>query len=112
MFDDTQFNITYIDEACLAIRKIIDNDKFGFFHAASSDITTPYDIMSYLLEKTRGKKEVVKKSSFDKFIKTVDNPMRYIKFGGLKVKKTEKELGIKYSSSRKIIDKMIEQGLA
>lgn len=106
LFNNQQVSITYIDEACMAINKIIEGRVFGIFHASTPDTTTPYDLVSYVIEKTRGVKNAVKESSIDDFLKTVDNPVRYPKFGGLRVEKTEKRLGVKFSSWRQVVDKL------
>lgn len=106
LFTDQQVSITYIDEACQAINKIIEGKIYGVFHASTFDTTTPYELISYVIEKTRGVKDVVKKSSLNNFLKTVDNPTRYPKYGGLKVEKTEKVLDMKFSSWREVVDKL------
>lgn len=111
MFTDQQISVTFIDEVCLAIEKIIEGKKTGPFHASSRNITTPHEIISYLIEKARGEKNTVIKLSLESFLKTVDNPVRYPKYGGLKVEKTEKALGIKYSTWQEIVDQLVEQGL-
>ncbi|MEK7127512.1 MAG: sugar nucleotide-binding protein [Patescibacteria group bacterium] len=105
MFTDQQVSFTFIDEICLALDKIIEKRTEGIFHASSSDLTTPFELGNYLLEKTRGVKNAVKEG----FLPL--NSIRYPKLGGLKVEKTEKELGIKFSSWREIIDKLVEQGI-
>jgi len=47
----------------------------------------------------------------DDFLKKVDNPVRYPKFGGLKVIESEKKLGIRYSTWKQIVDKLVLQGI-
>lgn len=111
MFSDQQVSITFIDEACAAIAKIIQGGHAGIFHASSSDVGTPYRIASYLIKNARGKKNSVERASLDKFLETVDNPARYPKFGGLRVKATEERLGLKYSTWREIVNKLIAQGI-
>jgi len=106
LFTDQQVSITFIDEACQAINKIIEGKIYGIFHASTPDTTTPYELISYVVEKTRRVKDAVKPSSLDDFLKTVDNPVRYPKFGGLRVEETEKKLGIKLSSWREVVDKL------
>lgn len=106
LFTDQQVSITYIDEACQAINKIIEGKISGIFHASTPDTTTPYDLISFVIEKVRGVKDAVKTSSLDEFLKTVDNPVRYPKYGGLKVEKTERVLGIKFSSWREVVEKL------
>ena len=112
MFSDQQISVTFIDEACRALDKIIIEGHKGIFHASSSDTTTPYELISYLVEKVRGVKDVVKTASLEEHLnKTGSSIYRYPKFGGLKVDETENKLGIKFSSWREIIDKLIVQGL-
>jgi len=119
MFDDQQVSIAFIDEVSEAINIILKKGARGVFHASSCDSSTPYDLVSYLLEKARGVKGVVIPSSIHEFIKkqkeaNLDNPfieVRYPIYGGLKVEKTESELGIKFSSWREIIDKLVSSGI-
>jgi len=111
MFTDQQVSIAFIDEMCVTLDAIIEQNATGTFHASSSNVGSPFEIVSYLLEKARGAKDVVKPSSIVDFLKTVDNPVRYPIKGGLKVELTEKKLGVKYSSWQKIIDILVDQGL-
>lgn len=53
MFDDQQISITFIDEIAETLGKIIDGNKTGIFHASSRDVSTPFELISYLLEKVR-----------------------------------------------------------
>lgn len=107
MFSDQQISIVFIDDVCDALQRIIVQNKRGIFHASSCDVGSPFEIVGYLLEKTRGVKNAVKASSLDEFLKTVDNPVRYPKFGGLKVEKTEDSLGIKFKTWREMVDDFI-----
>ena len=111
MFTDQQISLSFIDEICLVLDKLLQRQSTGIFHASSSDLTTPFAAVSYLIEKARNKTRVVQKVSLEQFLKTVNNPVRYPQFGGLKVWETEKTLGIKFSSWRQIIDQLIEQGI-
>ena len=108
LFNDQQVTITFIDEACLALEKIIDGKIYGVFHASTPDLSTPYELVSYLIEKARGVKDVIKSSSLDEFLESSGNsPVRYQKYGGLKVEETQKSLGIKFSPWRKVIDSLV-----
>ena len=119
MFNDQQVSIAFIDEVSEAINIILKKGARGVFHASSCDSSTPYDLVSYLLEKARGVKGVVIPSSIHEFIKkqkesNPDNPfveVRYPIYGGLKIEKTESKLGIKFSSWREIIDKLVSSGI-
>lgn len=111
MFTDQQVSIAFVDEVAKALGKIIDGNFKGIYNASSRDTSTPFELVSYMVEKARGKKNVVKGISVDDFLKNVDNPVRYPKFGGLKVENTEKKLGIKFSSWRQIVDKLTQRAV-
>lgn len=112
LFNDQQVTITFIDEACLVLEKIIKGKIYGTFHASTPDLSTPYELVSYLIEKARGQRGVVKTSSLDDFPKdSGSSPVRYSKYGGLKVEATEKRLGIKFSPWKKVINTLLAQGL-
>ncbi|QLG69600.1 MAG: dTDP-4-dehydrorhamnose reductase [Candidatus Woesebacteria bacterium] len=119
MFNDQQVSIAFIDEVSEAINIILKKGARGVFHASSCDTSTPYELVSYLLEKARGVKGAVIPSSIYEFIKkqkeaNPDNPfveVRYPIYGGLKVEKTENELGIKFSSWKEIVDKLVSSGI-
>jgi dTDP-4-dehydrorhamnose reductase len=110
LFDDQQISITFIDDACRVLEKIISEEKKGIFHASSRDTTTPFEVVSYLLRKVRGEMNT-RSLSLDDFIKRGNDSRRYPKYGGLKVEETEKVLEMKFSTWREIVDKLIEQGL-
>lgn len=113
LFIDQQISICFIDEACAALEKIIDSKAFGILHASSFDMTNPLELVSYFLEKVRGYKGNLKTQALDDFLKNpVNSPVRYPKLSGLKVEETEKKLGIKFSTWREIIDKLVAQGIA
>jgi len=106
MFSDQVISIAYIDEISMTLNKIIKDKKYGVFHASSSNTTSPYELVDYLIENARGEKDAVKKSSLASFLKKVDNPVRYPMFGGLKVEKTQKTLKISFSTWKEIVDKL------
>ena len=112
LFSDQQVSITFIDEAVQAIDKIISDRKYGNFHASSSNTSTPFELVSYLLEKVRGVKNTVKSQKLEKFIKSANaQAYRYPKYGGLKVEETEKALGMKFRNWKEIIDVLAKQGI-
>ena len=112
MFDNQQVTISFIDEVAEVIKKLIKHRFFGIYHASTADVTSPYELISYLLLKARRVKNAVKSTSIDDFLTTVDNPVRYPKYGGLEVKTTQDTLGIKFLKCRQVIDKLIIQGLS
>jgi len=113
MFKDQQVTITYIDEASLALEKIIEKRALGIYHACTSNTSTPFELITYLIEKARRTKDAVKPSTLDEFIKnTGSSKIRYPKYGGLSVELTEQRLGIKFSPWKEVINKLIEQGIS
>lgn len=111
LFSDQQISVTYVDELCEALTIIIDKKKTGIFHVGSKDTTTPHEIVSYLIKKTRGEGKKIEKGSLDEFLKKAGNPGRYQKYGGLKIDKTQRELRMKFSTWREVVDKLVIQGL-
>lgn len=105
MFTDQQVSVVFVDDVARILEKIIEKDTKGVFHASSEDTTTPYELTNYVIEKVRGVKNAAKPSSLDDFLKNVGNPVRYPKYGGLKVEKTEKELGIKLGTWKDMVDR-------
>lgn len=113
MFTDQQISIAFIDEVCLALDRILIGRYGGIFHASSSDITTPYELFSFVIEKIYGERGLVRGISLGEFLRKTGTPkFRYPKFGGLKVRLTERKLGIKFSTWKKIVDKLISQGIS
>ncbi len=111
LFSDQQVSISFVDEICIVIDKIIATKTAGIYHASSSDTATPLELVSYLLLKTRHEPGPLKSWSIDEFFATGASPVRYPKFGGLSVKGTEEKLKMKFSTWREIIDKLVEQGI-
>lgn len=112
MFNNQQISVSFIDEISVALEKIISGNFYGIYHSGSEDLTTPYEIVSYLIEKARGIKNAVKPQTLEEFIENTGSlPVRYPKYGGLSVKITEEKLSIKYSSWREIVDKLLYQGI-
>lgn len=125
LFTDQQMSISFVDEICLVLDALIEKKARGIFHAGSADLGMPFEIVSYLLEKTAGAKNAVKPASLSDFLKTVDSPsiwestphstssfgVRYPMFGGLKVEETVERLGVKFSTWREIIDQLVAQGI-
>ncbi|MFC1710319.1 SDR family oxidoreductase [Patescibacteria group bacterium] len=110
LFNDQQISITFIDEACIAIDKIISGNRRGIYHVCSSDTTTPYDLISYYIKQLEGDKVKLKSASIDDFYKKVNNPVRYPKYGGLDSKWTEKQLNLRLKKCKEIVDELIMQG--
>ncbi len=103
LFTDQQITITFIDEACFALKKIIEGEKYGIYHAASRDTTTPYKLIGYYLERVMGEQSNIDSRHMGEYAR------RYPQFGGLNVEKTEKKLGMKFSYAVEIIEQLLEQ---
>jgi dTDP-4-dehydrorhamnose reductase len=112
LFSDQQISITYIDEACRALDKIITESVTGTFHAGSSNTTTPFNLISKVIERTRGVSNVASPIALDNFLKEKNFPkFRYPRMGGLSVEKSEQQLGLKFSNWEEIVEILVSQGL-
>lgn len=99
LFTDQQVGLTFVDVACLAIQKIIDLNVSGVFNVASTDVSSPYEIITYWLQK-HGK-------DISGVQKTLVDPKRHPQFIGLKSQETQERLGMKFSSWREIVEKLL-----
>ena len=106
LFDDQTQSVIFIDELVAPLTKIIKDEISGIFHIVSSDTTTPYEIGKYLLEKYAGKPVDVQKGSMEEFLKAEGRTPRP-RLGGLKTEKTQEILGIKFRTSRAMVDDFV-----
>lgn len=111
LFNDQQISISFIDQISDTLNHLINSKKTGVFHCSSTDLTTPYEIVNYLIKTKYCVKDTVKHMSIYEFLKNAEYPGRYPIFGGLKVKKSEKALNINYSSWKEIVDQLIRQNI-
>jgi len=109
MFSDQQVSVVFVEDVAMALEKLIETGKTGTFHASCRDTGSPFEIISYAVQKSRGVKSAVKQVSLAEFLKTQDSPVRYPMFGGLSVTKTEKALGIKFGTWKQMVDKFVAQ---
>lgn len=103
IFSDQKVNITDVDEICQAINVLLNQRLSGVFHTGSSDITTPYEIMTQLFDLVYGNHDMVKPGSLVEFLKTQSDPTRYPQFGGLLNQETARKLAVNFSTSSEII---------
>ncbi|KKU02590.1 MAG: dTDP-4-dehydrorhamnose reductase [Candidatus Woesebacteria bacterium GW2011_GWE1_45_18] len=108
MFSDQKITPTFIDEAAKIIYLLLEEKKVGIYHIASRDLTTPFEFASYLLEKARGAKGVVKEGSMKESLKVPGRPPRS-RLGGLANEKTRKELGITLMTWKEAVDEFVSQ---
>lgn len=111
LFKDQQVCIAYIDEVAETLDKIITTGKSGIFHC-STDTTTPYDLIRFVIDQLGGDPDVVKSSSIIDFLATQTNKNRYPIYGGLKTVQTEKQLDLHFSTWQTVVEKLIGQGLS
>jgi dTDP-4-dehydrorhamnose reductase len=110
LFYDQQVSITYIDEMCQVLDKIIEGKIYGILHATTPNTASPYDLIAYLLNKTGRDSSKLQKASIIEFAK--NNPsIRYPIKGGLDPIKTQGLLGMKFLPWEKVVDELILQGL-
>ncbi len=110
LFTDQQICIAYIDEVAKTLEKIIETNSQGVFHA-SSDTTTPFELISFVVDQLGKDSSLVPQSSIVDFLKTQNNPNRYPVWGGLKTKITEEALDIHFSTWQTVVEYLIAQGL-
>jgi dTDP-4-dehydrorhamnose reductase len=111
LFDDQQICIAFVDEVAETLKKIIDSNNMGIFHC-SSDTTTPYELISYVVDQLGGDASKIKSASIQSFLATQTNKSRYPVYGGLKTVKTEERLDLHFSTWQTVVEKLIAQGLS
>jgi len=106
MFTDQYIGLTYQDEFLQVLKKLIKERLPGIFHVASTNQFTPFEFANFLLEKARGVKEIVKPGSIEDFLRK--HPLTFPQFSGLKIEKTQKKLGVKFSTWQEMLEKIVE----
>lgn len=110
-FADQFLTLTFIDDVSEVVAKIIKLDLVGVFHVSSDDIFTPFSIAKYLAKKIYYHQQISKSSLTDFFSLNPKLENRYMQYSGLLCQRTEKMLNINFSSWKKIVDTLIQQGL-
>ncbi|HCX25292.1 MAG: DTDP-4-dehydrorhamnose reductase [Candidatus Collierbacteria bacterium GW2011_GWB1_45_35] len=111
LFRDQQICIAFIDEIAEALDRIIETGSHGVFHC-SSDTTTPYELITFVIDHLSADSSVIKSISVHEFLKTQTNPNRYPVWGGLKTKITEETLDLHFSSWQTVVELLLGQGLS
>ncbi len=109
LFTDQIQSILFIDSLVEPLNKIIEEEISGVFHVVSSNTTTPFDAISYLLEKYSGGKVELEKGSMKEFMKAPGRTPRP-QMGGLKTDKTQEVLEMKFKTWKEMIEEFIAQG--
>lgn len=107
IFIDQTFSVVNANFLIDPLVKILNEELEGTFHIVSSDTTTPFDFVEYLLEKARGVKGVVQKGSMQEFLKVEGRTPRP-RLGGLKTEITEKKLGMKFETWKEMVNSFVE----
>lgn len=109
LFTDQKLTTIFVDDICKILMSIIEKNQTGILHASCTDVASPYDHVSYALEKIKGGPVELKTGSIEEFLKTATSPVRYPQFGGLKTEKTQKTLNMKFRTWREMIDEFVAQ---
>ncbi len=105
MFSDQFLGLADLGEILKVLEIISVKKKNGVFHVSSPDQFTPYDLSRYLINLVRDNgKNTIKPASIGVYLQ--QNPHTFFQYGGLNVMVTEKSLGIKFSTWRKIVKRM------
>lgn len=108
VFSDQTLSVVNVDDLVEPLSKIIENQIEGTFHLVASDTTTPFEFVSYLLEKVRGAKDVLQKGSMKEFLSIVGRTPRP-RLGGFKTEITQEKLGIKFKTWKEMVDEFVEK---
>lgn len=107
MFDDQFLTLTFIDEITGCLKVLLDKKLAGIFHVSSINLFTPFKLADFLIDKARAVPGAVRPISIEGFLK--ENPSRYPQYGGLKVEKTQQELGLKFNKWEDTIIAIVKQ---
>lgn len=107
MFNNQFLTLTYINEITQCLKVLLEKRLSGIYHVSSTDVFTPFKLANLLIDKARGEKKVVQSISIEGFLN--NNPSRYPQYGGLKVKKTQKKLKLKFNKWEETIKILAKQ---
>ena len=106
LFTDQRFPITYLDDAVFAIKHLLETQKSGIFHVASYDTVSPYELAKYAIFKARHVDPTLTKTTFDEFIKSQENPLRFSKHSAISGAKTARDLHLPVRTWKEIVDEI------
>lgn len=110
LFGDQQISISFIDEVVSAINKIIELDGHSVYHV-SSDTTTPFELITFAVREMGESDTSITSSSLDNLHRDQSNIKLNPTWGGLKVKITEDDLDLHFSTWQTVVEFLIGQGL-
>ncbi len=104
LFTDQVFPLTDIFALSQAIRTSIDTNRIGIFHPVSSDTVSPYELMMYALARGGNDATSLHTTTFDAFITSVADPLRYTKYCALDGRYTQQVLSTPSYTWKEIVD--------
>ena len=102
LFDDQYLTLTQVPLLCRVIEALVTERRPGMYHVATTDVFTPYELGTYLIEKMYGVARGLERMSIVSYLKKTPN--RYPQYGGLRAVYTEGSLGIAMPRWREVID--------
>ncbi len=108
LFADQIITPLFVDDLAEPLIKLLNIRKPGIYHVASSDSCSYYEFGESLLRKIYGKKDLPEKGSLVEFLKVPGRNRRPVR-GGLSTARTQKELGLKFRSWKRMIDDFVDQ---
>lgn len=109
MFGDQFITPTFVDEAAEAIAIIGREQKEGIFHVASRTKTTPFNFALELVRRIDGDDQKVPLGSMTEFVNNNPQKAKRPRHGGLDVKATQENLGIRFMTWSEALDEVIRQ---
>lgn len=106
LFTDQTLSVLNVDDLIDPLAKILTEEIQGTFHIVSSDTTTPFNFVEYLLKNLRNVENVLEKGSMTEFLSDKNRTPRP-RLGGLKTEITEKKLGMKFKNWQEMIDAFV-----
>jgi len=103
-FTDQYFPITYLDDVVIAIKRLLGTKMKGVFHVVSFDQTTPYELAGYAIDRARHVQPELPKTTFDEYIITQKNPLRFSKYSAIDGAKTARKIQMPTRTWKEIVD--------
>ncbi|MBI5613627.1 sugar nucleotide-binding protein [Candidatus Gottesmanbacteria bacterium] len=106
LMTDQYFPIVSMGEVVQLLTFIINHKRSGVYHAASPDMTTPFELLSYVLG-VKGKVLGIKRQRFDEFIKTQELPLRHQKYSAIDSQETMRKTGMRFLDWKKVVESAV-----
>lgn len=106
IFTDQTLTPLLVDELVGPLIKIAKDKISGVYHIVSSNTTTPFEFVEYLLKKARNVEGIVQKGSMKKFLDAPGRTPRP-RLGGLKTEITQERLCLKFKTWQEMVDEFV-----